>query len=234
LAEWRRNMLQNVNGITLYYEKTGEGQPIILLHGNGEDHQIFDVLTDQLKENFSVYAIDSRGHGKSTRVRELDYRSMAEDIAEFIKILGLVKPILYGFSDGGIIGLIIAYTYPELLSKLIISGANLTPEGVKKRYLNLFRFLYYITRNPNFRLMVTQPHISVEELHKIVVPTLVLAGSKDLIKEEHTIQIAEAIPNCTLQILTGEDHLSYVVNSNKLYPIMKPFLSEEDVAKWIS
>jgi len=227
-------MLQNVNGITLYYEKTGEGQPIILLHGNGEDHQIFDVLTDQLKENFSVYAIDSRGHGKSTRVRELDYRSMAEDIAEFIKILGLEKPILYGFSDGGIIGLIIAYTYPELLSKLIISGANLTPEGVKKRYLNLFRFLYYITRNPNFRLMVTQPHISVEELHKIVVPTLVLAGSKDLIKEEHTIQIAEAIPNCTLQILTGEDHLSYVVNNNKLYPIMKPFLSEEDLAKWIS
>jgi pimeloyl-ACP methyl ester carboxylesterase len=87
LAEWRMNMLQNVNGITLYYEKTGEGQPIILLHGNGEDHQIFNVLTDQLKENFSVYAIDSRGHGKSTRVRELDYRSMAEDVVEFIKIL---------------------------------------------------------------------------------------------------------------------------------------------------
>ncbi len=227
-------MLQNVNGITLYYEKTGEGQPIILLHGNGEDHQIFNVLTDQLKENFSVYAIDSRGHGKSTRVRELDYRSMAEDVVEFIKILGLEKPILYGFSDGGIIGLIIASAYPELLSKLIISGANLTPEGVKKRYLNLFRFLSCITRNPNFRLMATQPHIPVEELHKIVVPTLVLAGSKDLIKEEHTILIAEAIPNCTMQILTGEDHGSYVINSNKLYPILKPFLSEEDVAKWIS
>lgn len=227
-------MLQNVNGITLYYEKTGEGQPIILLHGNGEDHQIFDVLTEQFKENFSVYAIDSRGHGQSTRVRELDYRSMAEDIAEFIKILGLEKPVLYGFSDGGIIGLMLAAAYPELLSKLIISGANLTPEGVKKRYLNLFRLIYYITRNPNYRLMVTQPQISEAELHKIVVPTLVLAGSKDLIKEEHTRLIAELISNCTMQILAGENHMSYVVHSKKLYPILKSFLSEEDPAKWIS
>lgn len=227
-------MLQNVNGITLYYEKTGEGQPIILLHGNGEDHRIFDVLTDQLKENYTVYAIDSRGHGKSTRVRELDYRSMAEDIAEFIQALGLEKPILYGFSDGGIIGLLLAIKYPELLSKLVISGANLTPEGVKKRYLNLFRLIYYITRSPNYRLMVTQPHITVTELHKISIPTLVLAGSKDLIKEEHTRQIAGAIPNSTLQILSGEDHMSYVVHSNKLYPILKSFLSEEKLAKSIS
>ncbi len=227
-------MFQNVNEITLYYEKTGEGQPILLLHGNGEDHQIFDVLTKQLSNDYSVYAIDSRGHGQSTRVKELDYRSMAEDIVKFIRSLGLVKPILYGFSDGGIIGLMIAATYPELLSKLIISGANLVPEGVKKRYLNLFRFIYYITRSPNYRLMVTQPQISVEELHKIVIPTLVLAGSKDLIKETHTRLIAETIPNCTMQILAGENHMSYVVHSNKLYPILKPFLSEEDLAVWIS
>lgn len=224
-------MLQNVNGITLYYERTGKGQPIILLHGNGENHKIFDVLTDQLKENYSVYAIDSRGHGKSTRVRELDYRSMTEDIAEFIKVLGLEKPILYGFSDGGIIGLMLAVNYPELLSKLIISGANLTPEGVKKRYLNLFRLIYFITGNPNYRLMVTQPQIPEEELHKILVSTLVLAGSKDLIKEEHTRQIAGAIPNSTLQILSGEDHMSYVVHSKKLYPILKSFLSKEDLAQ---
>ncbi len=227
-------MFQIVNDITLYYEKTGEGQPIILLHGNGESHQIFDVLMAQLKEQYTVYAIDSRGHGQSTKVRELDYRSMAEDIVGFIRILGLEKPILYGFSDGGILGLMIAAAYPGLLSKLIISGANLTPEGVKKRYLNLFRLIYYITRNPNFRLMITQPQISEEELHKIVVPTLVLAGSKDLIKEEHTRKIAETIPNCTMQILAGENHMSYVVHSNKLYPILKPFLSEEDLAKLIS
>lgn len=227
-------MIQNVNGITLYYEKTGEGQPIVLLHGNGETHQIFDVMTAQLKDNYSVYAIDSRGHGQSTRVKELDYRNMAEDIVEFIRVIGLKKPILYGFSDGGILGLMIASTYPELLSKLIISGANLIPEGIKKRYLKLFRILYYITRNPNYHLMVTQPQISDEELHKIIVPTLVLAGSKDLIKEEHTRHIAEAIPNCTMQILAGENHMSYVVHSNKLYSILEPFLMEEDLVKWIS
>ncbi len=227
-------MFQNVNGITLYYEKTGEGQPILLLHGNGEDHRIFDVLVSQLREDYEVYAIDSRGHGQSTRVKELDYRSMAEDIVQFIRMLGLEKPILYGFSDGGILGLMIAAAYPELLSKLIISGANLFPAGIKKGYYHLFQFIYYITRSSNYRLMVTQPQITDEEMHRIIIPTLVLAGSKDLIKEEHTRHIAETIPNCTMQILTGESHVSYVVHSDKLYPILQPFLSEEDLVKVIS
>lgn len=227
-------MLQKVNGIALYYEKTGEGQPIILLHGNGEDHTIFDVLTNQLKSQYTVYAIDSRGHGQSTKVKELDYRVMAEDISQFIQVLQLKKPILYGFSDGGILGLMIASTYPELLSKLIISGANLKPEGVKAAYLNLFRFFYYMTRRPKYHLMISQPQIEVDELHKISIPTLVLAGSQDLIKEDHTRHIAENLPDCTMQILPGESHASYVVHSEKLYGMLQPFLLAEGLLKDIS
>jgi pimeloyl-ACP methyl ester carboxylesterase len=117
--------------ITLYYEKTGQGKPIILLHGNGENHKIFDELVLQLSREYTVYAIDSRGHGKSSKTKSLDYYRMAEDIAGFIKLLNIEKPILYGFSDGGILGLIIGFRYPQLLSKLIISGANIRPEGIK-------------------------------------------------------------------------------------------------------
>ncbi len=217
-------MYQEVNQIKIYYHKLGKGDPILLLHGNGESHKIFDKLSKILSEGFTVYAIDSRGHGESTPVKELNYLDMVEDIAEFIKCKDIQKPILYGFSDGGIIGLILAAKYPDMLSKLIISGANTNPQGVKKNYLRLFKLIYFFTRNPKFKLMVTQPDIKVEELNKIIIPTIVLAGSKDLIYEEHTREIAKEIPNSVLKILEGEDHGSYVVDNDKLYKIIEDYL----------
>lgn len=217
-------MFQKVHDITLYYEKSGQGKPIILLHGNGESHKIFNKLVPMLSDRYTVYAIDSRGHGKSSRVKELDYVLMADDIEAIIRTLKIEKPILYGFSDGGILGLLIASRYPELLSKLIISGANLKPEGIKPKYIRIFRFIYAITRSSKYKLMLTQPMISDEELHKIKVDTLVLAGSDDMIDEEHTRHIAECIPNSTLQIVPGEDHMSYVLDNKKLYQIIIPFI----------
>ncbi len=219
-------MYIQVNGTTLYYEITGQGAPILLLHGNSESHEIFDVLIGQLSDRYTVYAIDSRGHGKSSRVKQLNYMDMAEDIAAFIRELGLQGTALYGFSDGGIIGLLIAIRYPELLSRLIISGANLWPKGVKKGYLILIRIIYQITRSRKLKMILTQPDITDEQLAGITIPTLVLAGSKDMIYEAHTRHIAEQIPNSTLQILEGESHMSYVVHSEKLHGILQPFLED--------
>lgn len=217
-------MFQKVHDITLYYEKAGQGKPIILLHGNGESHKIFQKLITLLSNQYTVYAIDSRGHGKSSKAKELDYNRMAEDIVEFIRALKLEKPMLYGFSDGGILGLIIASGYPDMLSRLIISGANLKPEGIKRKYFRIFRFIYAISRSSKYRLMLTQPQISDEELQKITIDTLVLAGSDDMIDEAHTKHIADAIPKSTLQIVPGENHMSYVLNNDKLYQIIIPFI----------
>lgn len=217
-------MFHKGKNVTLYYEKAGQGRPVILLHGNGESHEIFDKLVPELSRRFTVYAIDSRGHGKSTKVKTLDYNIMAEDIVEFIRVLKLEKPVLYGFSDGGILGLLIASKHPDLLSKLIISGANIRPEGLKIKYIKIFRFIYFITRSPKYKLMLTQPNISDEELNKIKTETYVLAGSEDMIEEEHTRHIAECIPKSTLKIIEGENHMSYVTHSPKLYGIIKPFL----------
>lgn len=217
-------MFEKVNGITLYYEKTGQGRPVILLHGNGENHEIFDVLIPKLNCQYTVYAIDSRGHGLSSKVKTLDYDNMAEDIVEFIKVNKMDKPMLYGFSDGGIIGLIIAIRYPDLLSRLMISGANVHPNGIKNKYLRIFRFIYTITKSSKYNLMLTQPNISAEELKRIKVETLILAGSHDMIDEIHTRYIAECIPKSILKILPGEDHESYVAHCTKLYDIISPFL----------
>ncbi|MCL1977060.1 MAG: alpha/beta hydrolase [Candidatus Bathyarchaeota archaeon] len=218
-------MYIKVNEVKLFFTKSGQGNPIILLHGNGEDHTIFDVLTEQLSKEYTVYAIDSRDHGKSSRVKNLDYQSMMEDIAAFIQKLNIQNPILYGFSDGGILGILLAIKYPDMLSKLIISGANTHPNGIKTIYTILLKIAYFFTRNRKFKLMLTQPNITEEDLNKIITPILVLAGSKDVVKDEHTRMIAKNIKNSVLQVIKGEGHTSYVVHSKKLYDIINPFLT---------
>ena len=217
-------MKSHINDIELHYEVCGQGQPIILLHGNGEDHRIFDVLAKQLSENFTVYAIDSRGHGESTKTNQLSYQLMANDIEKFIEINQIENPILYGFSDGGIVGLLIACEHPTLLSKLIISGANSNPKGLKCIWRTWFHIVYFFTRSPKTKLMLHEPNITKNDLNKIEIPTLVLAGENDIVKEDDTRFIAGNISGATLNILPKEDHSSYVVHSPKLYEIIKNFI----------
>lgn len=214
----------NVNNININYEVCGEGKPIILLHGNSETHHIFDVLVEKLKENYKVYAIDSRCHGDSDNPQDISYDLMTRDVIEFIKKLKIEKQILYGFSDGGIIGILIAIGERELLSKLIISGANIYPSGMKKSMLYLSKIIYFFTRNKLFKMMIKEPNIKIEDLRKIKTPTVVLAGEKDVILSEHTKLIADNINGSTLEIIPNENHGSYIINSNKLYDIIKKYI----------
>jgi len=217
-------MLIDVNGVTLYYEKHGSGAPLLLLHGNGESHRIFDGLCGRLEGDFAVYAVDSRGHGGSTKVETLSYEDMARDIICFSEKLGLEKPVLYGFSDGGITGLMTAIMRPELLGRLICSGANVTPEGLRPGFRALCRVCWFFTRSPLFRMMLDEPHIADESLSTIITPTVLIAGERDLVKEAHTRHIAACVPGAVLKILPGESHESYVLDNEKLYGVLKPYL----------
>ncbi len=213
-----------VNNVNLYYEIYGKGQPIILLHGNSETHQIFDKLIEKLKDHYKIYAIDSRCHGKSEDLVDISYTTMRDDIIGFIKKLNIVKPILYGFSDGGIVGILVAIKEPELLSKLIVSGANITPDGIKKKDYLLTKLVYLFTRNKLFKMMLNEPNLSKEDLNNINIPTIVLAGEKDCIRYEHTKYIADNIRNSKLEIIKNENHGSYIVHNEKLYEIIKKYL----------
>ena len=213
-----------VNNVELYYEEYGTGNPIILLHGNQETHKIFDKLIEQLKKKHKVYAIDSRCHGKSENPTEISYNLMCEDIIQFIKELKIEKPILYGFSDGGIIGLLIAIKEPDILSNLIISGANITPDVFTTFDLILTKLFYFFTRSKYIKMMLDEPNISMEELQRIIIPVHVLAGEKDVIKLEHTKLIADNIKNSTLEIIPKENHGSYIIHSEKLYEIIKKYV----------
>ena len=212
------------NGIEINYEVFGAGKPFILLHGNGEDHTIFYELIEDLKNEYTVYAIDSRSHGKSAQ-GELSYSLMAEDVKCFIESLNLEKPIVYGFSDGGIIGIILATKYPDLISTLISSGANVQPSGLRWYIRAFFKAQNYIKPSPFLALMINEPNITEEDLKGITANVLVLCGSRDMIPYKHSEYIARSIPNATLKVLKGETHGSYVINSKKLYPIIKSYLN---------
>ena len=217
-------MLVKVNNININYEVCGQGSPIILLHGNQETHEIFDKLIEKLQVNYTVYALDSRCHGKSDNPDKISYNLMAEDTIAFIKKLKISKPILYGFSDGGIVGLLIAIKEPDILSNLIISGANITPDATTKLNTILTKLFYFFTKNKLIKMMLDEPNIPLEDLQRITIPVHVLAGEKDVIRLNHTKLIADNIKNSTLEIVKGENHGSYIIHSDKIYGIIKKYL----------
>lgn len=209
-------MFLDTGKIKLYYEKTGTGKPIILLHGNGEDHKIFNKTVQILKNHYTVYAIDSRDHGKSGKVTELHYEDMADDIYDFITMLGIEKPIVYGFSDGGILALILAVKHQDILSKIIVSGVNAAPNGLKTIHILTYKISYFFHKNPKVKMMLTEPNISDNMLKSIKIPAVITAGSNDMIKQRHMQHIADCVPNSTFTIFKNELHGSYIVNSTKI------------------
>ena len=215
-------MFIEVNGIKLFYEKTGAGRPLVMVHGNGEDHKIFDKAIELLKKKYTVYAVDSRCHGESEKTAELHYDDMADDMIAFIEALDLQDVIFYGFSDGGIVGLLAAAKCPRITT-LITSGANVTPDGVSGSIQLLIKVLYYFKKDPMYALMLNEPHISDELLGAIKAKTLILAGSRDLVKEKETRHIAETIPGAVLRILKGEGHGSYIVHNEKIARLIMDF-----------
>ena len=184
-------MFIGVNGIQLFYTKTGQGRPLIMVHGNSEDHTIFDEAIGVLKEHFTCYAIDSA---------------------------------FYGFSDGGIVGLLAAMDSARI-TNLIVSGANISTKGTKLGFRLLLMGMSIGKRDPLIELMQKEPDIQPAQLSAIRVPTLVLAGSRDLIRESETRLIAESIPGARLQILKGESHGSYIVHSTKIASIIEEELN---------
>ena len=208
----------------------GKGRPIVLVHGNGEDHHLFDTEIRQLAEaGFTVYAPDSRGHGKSTLVSdepvtEYHYADMAEDIYQFIKALGLKKPALYGHSDGGIIALLLEISHPGTLGIMAASGTNLSPQGLIPSFIEEYSEINKKEEDPLITLMLTEPHIDPESLKKIRIPVLVTAGDNDLILRSETEKIAAALPDSEMVIVEDADHGSYIVDSEVMGKLLLGFL----------
>lgn len=210
----------NVNGIEMYYEKYGEeGRPLVLVHGNSMDHSYFKDSIWLLRRYFTVYAVDSRGHGLSTKVDELHYSDLADDMIAFMDQLDLRDVVYFGHSDGAIVGLLAAMK-TDRIGLLLPGSANLTPQGVVSWLSTAFKAAYAITKDPKMKMPLVEPNITPEELAAIRTPTVVIAGSKDLVSLDETRVIAESIPGAKLRILEGEGHMSYASTGSHLADII--------------
>ena len=207
-----------------HYIEQGEGFPLILLHGNGEDGGYFVHQMEPFAKHFRVIALDTRGHGQTPRGNApFTIRQFAEDLLGFMDQHRIEKAHILGFSDGGNIAMVFAMAHPERVEKLILDGANLDAAGVKRSIQIPIEIGYRIAKifagkSPEAKknaellgLMVNDPNVKPEELAQIHNPTLVIAGSKDMIKEKHTRLIAQSIPDAELTIIPGNH---FVANKN--------------------
>jgi len=208
--------------ISLNFIEKGTGDILILLHGNGESNKYFIHQIDFFSSRYKVIAIDTRGHGESLRGdAPFTLDQFAEDLHNFMLEQKIRKANILGFSDGGNIALLFALKYPDYVSKLILNGANLNPEGVKRFYqlpiILAYKLLVKIAdRNPKaiknaemLGLMVNEPNIDPDCLKNLSIPTLVIAGTNDMIKQEHTKLIASKIPNAKLVFIKGTHIIAY-------------------------
>ncbi|WP_417134826.1 alpha/beta fold hydrolase [Rubneribacter badeniensis] len=224
--------------IELHCEETGGGEPLVLLHGNGEDGTYFTHQIAHFSQRFRVLALDTRGHGKSPRGEApFTIRQFARDLLAFLDARGIERAHLLGFSDGGNIALVFALAHPERVGKLVLNGANLNARGVKRsvqvpielgyRMARLFAGLSAKARAnaEMLGLMVNDPNVAPEELAALTAPTLVIAGENDMIREDHTRLIAERIPNARLAFVPG-DHFVAAKNPAAFNREVERFLLE--------
>lgn len=213
----------------IYYEEYGSGEPLVLLHGNNGSISDFYKQIPDLAKQFKVIAIDTRGQGRSTDLSTGDYmyETFSDDLLAITKELNISKFNILGWSDGGITGLLFTINHPDLVNKLVVIGANTNPEGIEPKTLDTFKKQLEIKDAPNQRLiklMVQHPHISTEQLKGIKNPVLIIAGSNDVIREEHTKMINSSIPNAQLLIVPDASH--YV-------PFEKPDAINTSVIKFL-
>jgi len=231
----------DVNGIKIYYEVYGAGEPLLLLHGNIGSIENFVYQIPELSKHFKVIAVDSRAQGRSSdSEQEITYALMASDMAELIDKLNLGKVNVVGWSDGGNIGLELAYAHPEKVLKVIAIGANYThanwmapadsvvmdpndplilktSEMMKRFSTSMKRLSPDTLRIPIVKkkledLIRNYPNFTLDQLKTINVPFLIVAGDHDAINLNQTVELFTFLPKSQLFIVPHASHLVVVEN----------------------
>lgn len=233
-----------LNGVKHYYEVYGNGDPLLLIHGNGTGIKGWGAQIEFFSKKYKVYAIDCRGRGNSDLGKDsLSYKQTAHDMATFIELLKLDSVNIIGKSDGGIVALLMGIYYPKHIHKMVAFSANLWPDtttllpetfaDIHKERVNAEKMLaikdttqnWYLIKLRN-RLMEFQPHIATWDLQKIQAPVLVLSCDRDVVKEEHTLLIYKNIPKANLAFLPNETHSVAKQNPALFNTTIDRFLAE--------
>ncbi|MDF1758883.1 MAG: alpha/beta hydrolase [Legionellaceae bacterium] len=238
-----------INNIKIWYAEYGNGPTVILLHGGLVNSNYWGELISALKDSYHVIILDSRGHGRSTMNDEpLSYHLMAKDVLGLMDFLKIKKAAIVGWSDGANIGLDIAITHPERLSKLFAlagnSNTNATMDLSNQPSFATFSQRIqdeYIAISPtpsllNFNILKqhvlkmweTEPNFTKKNLESITVPTWIVSGDHDeAIKRSNTELMARTIPTAGLLIEPNSGHFVFLQHKDKFNDDVRHFLKDD-------
>lgn len=218
-----------VGNVVIDYQITGKGEPLFILHGGFGSKEDMRPQIELLKNNFEVVAVDSREHGLSTSGKKpISYELMYKDTLALTKKMGFKKINILGYSDGAIIGLMMASRHPDLVNKMVVIGANYhwnaikekhrkefskyrakdMPAAMKDNYLKhdkeLKGFENYF--NEMMSMFLTSPNMTTDDIGKIKAEVLIVAGDQEMINISHTISMFHSIKKSQLFVIPGVGH----------------------------
>ncbi len=238
----------NANGISIHYAVYGQGSPVILLHGGLANTDYWGNQIQALAPHHTVIAMDSRGHGRSTRdPRPYGYDLMADDVVALMDVLKVPTADIVGWSDGGILGLDLAMRHPDRVGKIFAFAANTVTSGVVDGVEKNPTFAAFIERAGHeyeahsatpkeydtfveqiSKMWASQPNWTAAQLRAITAPVLVVDGDHDeAIKRDHTEYITATIPGAGLLILPNASHFAFLQDPGLFNYAVLHFLGDQ-------
>ncbi|MGW0612772.1 alpha/beta fold hydrolase [Streptomyces sp. NPDC002788] len=241
-------------GARTWYESEGAGDPLLLLHGGFCTNETWQAQRSAFAERFHVFLPERRGHGRTPDVDgPLSYQDMADDTIAFVETVVGAPAHLVGWSDGGIVALLVALARPDLVRKVVAAGANFLPGPQSVAAPEIFDHMtpddpgmavfreMYAAVSPDgadhwpvvaekiLDMIRTQPALSTDDLGRIRVPTLVLAGDDDLPALEHTVALYRAVPDAELAVVPGTSHALFMEKPDQVNRLVLDFLANDPV-----
>ncbi len=239
-----------VNGIEMYYEVFGEGDPLLLIHGGAATIESWYGQIPDFSKKFKVIAVDSRGHGRTPDAEgPINFKIMAADFEALLQHLGIENVSIVGWSDGGVTGLEMAMSHPDLVKKVVTLGAHSRPEGMTEEFkagvegsspdnfppilVNGYKALspdgaehWPVVFGKLKTMWLTLPNYQDSELRGIRCPVLLLVGESDIVREDESKRMASLIPKARLEVLKGASHYSPVEIPEIVNEVILGFLTE--------
>ncbi|HJT11850.1 MAG TPA: alpha/beta hydrolase [Dongiaceae bacterium] len=201
-----------VNGMQMYYEVSGEGQPLVVLHGAYMNIPSMGAIIPKLAETHKVYALEFQGHGRTTDIdRPITYPNLADDVAAFMDKVGLQRADVFGYSMGAAAGLQLAIRHPDKVNKLIAASAAYDAEGWQPEFkafipqmtVEMFVGMPFaeeyrkLAANPDGFPALVEKLIALEkepmawgaDVKAMKTPVLIITGDADVATLEHSVAL---------------------------------------------
>jgi pimeloyl-ACP methyl ester carboxylesterase len=245
----------DAGGVHTYYEVTGTGEPLVLLHGGLCTAETWGAQTPALAEHYRVYVPERRAHGRTPDVDgPITYDVMAKDTIAFMDAVGIPSARIVGWSDGALVGLLVALERPDLVAKLVLIGQFINFDGALPENHELMELAspevfppsfeqayaavspdgpehYRVVFDKLIKMWRADPGIAVSRLANVTAPTLVLLGDDDILTNEHALAMHEALPESQLAIVPGASHALPLERPELTNRLLLDFLADEQAPK---